>query len=539
MTIDAISPRNYWRSGKLNPAFNPVEIGAQIHRFRESAYIVQAKGQHLGVAFGGQLSTEPGSDAWPLWASVPPVFPEWLGDRAFNDMHGTRFPYVAGAMANGIATTRLVQAMGQAGMLGFFGAAGLPIARIEAAIDTLRRTLGDALPWGSNLIHSPNEPALEAAVADLYLRHGVHRVSAAAYMNLTPHIVRYAATGLHVDPSGQIQRRNYVFAKISHPDVAKHFLKPAPAEMLNALVAAGQLTRAEADLACRISVASDITAESDSGGHTDNRPLGALFPTITALRDELTEKYGYEQPIRVGAAGGLGTPASVASAFSLGAAYVVTGTVNQAAIESGLDVSGRKLLAEAGLGDVGMAPAADMFEQGVEVQVLLRGTMFAARARKLYALYKAHPSLDAIPTADRARLEKQVFHRTLHEEWASTRDFWLSRDPAEVERAERDPRHQMALVFRSYLGQASRWAIAGKPDRRADYQIWCGPAMGAFNRWVKGSFLEDPTRREAVQIALNLLEGAAAVTRAQQLRSAGVPVPASAFNIRPTPIHRS
>ena len=351
-------------------------------------------------------------------------------------MHQTRYPYVSGAMANGIATTRLVAAMGRAGMLGFFGAAGLPLERVEAAVDELQRTLRPDEAWGANLIHSPNEPALEEAVADLYLRRGVRRVSAAAYLGLTPHVVRYAATGLSVGPDGSIQRRNHVFAKISHPDVAAHFLAPAPADMLAALVAAGRLTPAEAELARRVPVAEDLTAESDSGGHTDNRPLGALLPTIAALRDEMVARYGYERPVRVGAAGGIGTPRSVASAFAAGAAYVLTGSVNQACTESGLDPEGRALLAGAGIGDVGMAPAADMFEQGVEVQVLLRGTMFAARARKLYALYRAHGSLEEIPAAERARLEAQVFLRSLEEEWASTRAFWLSRDPAEAQRAE-------------------------------------------------------------------------------------------------------
>jgi hypothetical protein len=60
--------------------------------------------------------------------------------------------------------------------------------------------------------------------------------------------------------------------------------------------------------------------------------------------------------------------------------------------------------------------------------------------------------------------------------------------------------------------------------------------MGAFNEWVRGSFLEDPARREVVQIARNLLEGAAVVTRAQQLRAAGVPVPPKAFDFRPRPL---
>ena len=56
--------------------------------------------------------------------------------------------------------------MGRAGMLGFFGAAGLSPQRVEQAIDRLRKNLGD-IPHGFNLIHSPNEPDLEAALVDL------------------------------------------------------------------------------------------------------------------------------------------------------------------------------------------------------------------------------------------------------------------------------------------------------------------------------------------------------------------------------------
>ena len=52
--------------------------------------------------------------------------------------------------------------------------------------------------------------------------------------------------------------------------------------------------------------AEDITVESDSGGHTDNRPLGALLPTIARLRDEMQARHGFSRPIRVGAAGGVG-----------------------------------------------------------------------------------------------------------------------------------------------------------------------------------------------------------------------------------------
>jgi hypothetical protein len=60
--------------------------------------------------------------------------------------------------------------------------------------------------------------------------------------------------------------------------------------------------------------------------------------------------------------------------------------------------------------------------------------------------------------------------------------------------------------------------------------------MGAFNRWTKDSFLAAPEARSVVQVARNLMEGAAVVTRSQQLRSYGVPVPAEAFDYRPRPL---
>jgi PfaD family protein len=210
--------------------------------------------------------------------------------------------------------------------------------------------------------------------------------------------------------------------------------------------------------------------------------------------------------------------------------------VNQAAVESGLGLSGRALLAQAGVADVAMAPAADMFELGAKVQVLRRGTLFAARARRLHELYKSSDSLEQIPAADRARLEQEIFQLPLETVREQTERFWAARDPRQNERATRDPKHRMALCFRWYLGQSSRWAIADDPARRADFQIWCGPAMGAFNDWVRGSFLEDPARRTVSQIGRNLLEGALAVTRAHQLRSCGVPLPAGAFAVAPQPL---
>lgn len=516
--------------------FTPASLPAAIAAFRSPAFIVRDRPAGVvGVGVAGSLQAQQAA-GYPCLGILPPLYPEWLGDRAFLEVHGLRFPYVAGAMARGIASEALVIEMARAGMLGFFGAGGLNPARVEQALATLTESLGDRLPWGCNLIHSPQEPALENIIVGLLLRYQVRRVEASAFMALTPAVVRYAFSGVTRDAAGQIQRINHVFAKISRPEVAQHFMAPPPQALLDALVREGELTAAEAALARLLPVAEDITVESDSGGHTDNRPLGSLFPTITQLRDDLVARHGYTRPIRVGAAGGLGTPEAVAGAFAMGAAYVLTGSVNQSCIEAGVSADAKALLAVAELADMTMAPSADMFELGVKVQVLKRGTMFASRAATLYNLYTRFPSLDAIPADELARLEQQLFRQPVGEVWEDARKFFEVRGPHENERAARDPKHKMALVFRSYLGRSSRWPIDGDADRRLDYQIWCGPAMGAFNAWVKGSFLEQPENRTVVQVARNLLEGAAYVTRAAQLRSYGAPIPAAAFSFCPRPL---
>jgi len=515
------------------PVFDSASIAAALHRVREPVHVVhEGEGGRVGLAFEGIVH----GGGYPLLGTLPALYPEWLGDRSFCEMHGTRFPYVTGAMANGIATTKLVIAMAKSGCLGFFGAAGLPPTRVVAALDELESELGDRYTWGMNFIHSPNEPELEAQIADLYIRRGVRRVEAAAFMALTPNIVRFAAHGLRLGTGGRIERSNYVFAKVSRAEVARRFMQPAPKEMLDQLVRDGLLTKEEGELALRVPVAEDYTVEADSGGHTDNQALVCVFPIVQHLRDEMMAKYGYQRPIRIGAAGGLGTPSSVAAAFAMGAAYVVTGSVNQGAVQSGMSEYGRKLLAQADIADVIMAPAADMFELGVTVQVLKRGTMFGVRAKRLYDLYNSYESLEAMPTEVREKLEREVLGERCEVIWDGTAKFFEQRDPHQLARALREPKHKMALVFRWYLGLASKWAIAGDPARTMDYQIWCGPAMGAFNDWVRGSFLEAFQARDAVQIAMNLLEGATVVTRAQQLRSFGVPVPSPAFAYVPRPL---
>jgi PfaD family protein len=184
------------------------------------------------------------------------------------------------------------------------------------------------------------------------------------------------------------------------------------------------------------------------------------------------------------------------------------------------------MLAEADQADVTMAPAADMFELGVKVQVLKRGTMFPQRAGKLYELFSRYNSYEEISSDQREILERDFFRCSFNEEWEQTQQFFARHDPRQIDIAEKKPRHKMALVFRSYLGRSSNWANAGDPARKIDYQIWCGPAIGAFNHWVKGTFLEKCENRRTVTVAMNLMLGAAATTRVNWLRQQGISLPA-------------
>ncbi|MCX5063059.1 MULTISPECIES: PfaD family polyunsaturated fatty acid/polyketide biosynthesis protein [unclassified Streptomyces] len=519
-------------SGHGCPSVDPAGIHQALAQVEQPGFIVStARG--IGAVAGGTAG--PGGNGPAVLAAVPALPPQRLGSAEFRSAHGVRQSYMAGAMAGGIASADLVIALARQGFLASFGAAGLLPETIAKVLGRFATEI-PGLPYAVNLIHSPSEERLEREAVELFLRHGVRCVEASAYLGLTAHLVRYRLAGLRRDPSGRVVAEHRVIAKVSRAETAERFMRPAPAALVDTLLREGLVTPEQAQLAHHVPLADDITVEADSGGHTDRRPLPALFPVILRVRDHIQREHRYATPIRVGAAGGLGTPAAVAAAFTMGAAYVVTGSVNQSCLESGTSPAARALLAQAEVTDCVMAPAADMFEMGVELQVLRRGSMFGMRAQQLYRLYQAYDGLEALPAEERARLESQLFRRPLEAIWQECVAYFSRRDPDQLARAADNPKRRMALVFRWYLGMASRWAVTGEADRTADYQIWCGPSMGSFNAWVAGSYLSSPENRTVADVAHHLMRGAAFHTRLAQLATAGVTIPSAAADYQPVPL---
>lgn len=435
-------------------------------------------------------------------------------------------------MAGGISSVSMVVAAGRAGILCYLGSGGVKLDLLRFWVDQIQKEFGGSeAPWGVNLLHAPGEEALEAATVSMFLDRKVHRISASAFVRPTAPLVRYACTGLKLDGRGKLQRPHRVCGKVSRAETARIFLAPPPGELLRSLHAAGELTSEEVALAARYPLADSVTVEADSGGHTDRQTLGAVLPMVLRMRSQCMAEQANECSLHIGAAGGIGTPPALAAAFAMGADYVLTGSVNVTTLESGLSTRAKEMLREAAISDTAMAPSADLFELGAQVQVLKRSTLFSTRALLLRRLYDAHESMDQIPSAQRKDLEKNVFRATLDSVWFETRRYWKDRRPEVL--SDLSPKQQMALVFRWYLGKSAQWAIEGEPGREIDYQLWAGPALGSFNEWVRGSWLEPLENRGVVDVALNLLEGAAYHVRMQALRQADVQLPWQDTGFRP------
>lgn len=434
------------------------------------------------------------------------LLPEHLGSALFRKRFGIKYAYAAGAMYRGIAGPKLVIRMGKAGLVGFFGTGGLPIAEIEKGIQTIQAELHNGEAYGLNLLANYAYPEFERQTVELYLRYNVRLIEAAAFMQVTPALVLFRLKGLKRGKDGQVDSAHRIMAKISRPEVAEVFMSPAPEYIVQQLLKEGQITAEQAELAKRVPMSEDLCVEADSGGHTDGGIPTVLFPAMMQLKRTMEQKWAYVNPICMGLAGGIGTPEAAAAAFMMGADFILTGSINQCTVDASTSDDVKTLLQDINVQDTEYAPAGDMFETGAKVQVLKKGVFFPTRANKLFSLYSHHASLDEIPEKTRKQLQTTYFKKTFEEIWKDTRTYLEARGLGhEIVKAEANPKHKMALVFRWYFSYTTQLAFAGKHEERINYQVHTGPALGAFNQWVKGTPLESWSNRHADEIGKKLM----------------------------------
>ncbi|MCL2719101.1 MAG: ACP S-malonyltransferase [Lachnospiraceae bacterium] len=429
---------------------------------------------------------------------------ELLYGREFIEEYDISYPYVIGGMYQGISSVEMVVRGAKAGMLAFFGTGGLRYDEIRQAIKEIQKHVSK----GAGMNFTPdyfNEEHNDKMV-DTFLTCGVDIVEVSGTVRMFPALVRYRLNGLLPGEDGAVIVKNKIIAKLSRPEIAELFLKPAPEDIINKLLEQGKITGLEAELGRKIAMADDICVEQDSGGHTDQGSALVIFPTLRQMAQDYCKKFQYKKKIRVGLGGGIGTPEAMAAAFFIGAQFVVTGSINQCTVEAGISELSKEMLADANIQDTDYAPAGDMFEIGAKVQVLKKGVFFPARANRLYEAYKFYDSINSFDPKLREQMEKFYFGKSLNEVYKEIEEYYIEKNPDEIQRAQNNEKYKMALIFKQYFRYATQAAIKGDTANKANFQILCGSSMGAFNQWINNTVYRDYSKRHVDEIGFRLLE---------------------------------
>lgn len=432
-----------------------------------------------------------------------------LGSTDFKLKYQLKYAYLAGPMYKGISSADFVEKLAKAGMLGFYGAAGIDIKEAEEKIQYLSNALNNKYSYGVNLVSDILNPEYEEQMVDLLIKYGVHIIQASSYINLSPAIIRYKLNGLKkVD--GKIISTNKIIAKLSRPEIATAFLKPAPIEIVNELLRENKISKEQADLSQQLPVADDICVEADSAGHTDNGIAYTIFPSICRLRDQMAEQYGYADKINIGCAGGIGTPEAIASSIIMGADFIMTGSINQCTVEAATSETVKDMLQNADIQDTEYIPSGDNFEFASKVQVLRKGLLFHVRASKLYEVYKMYDSIEDISPDTKKQIETRYFLKSFDDIYEEIKPKLSA---IELDRIEKNPKYKMSLIFKWYYENGTDAALEGNKEKTVDFMINCSSAMGAFNHYVRNTNLEDWKNRYVDVIGEKLMNDAESLLR--------------------------
>ena len=401
-----------------------------------------------------------------------------------------RPPYLVDALPYGVSGPVMLRCLASAGILGFLGTFGVPIAAVTADVREL--ATGDTRGrWGIELPAERLDPARTRAIVSLALDAGVTHAVTPGWSGVSPEIVRWRFARQRTGP-----RR--LLVRVTGGRQAEAFLRAAPAEIVTRMVRSGQLDPAEAEDARRLPVATAICVQLAPDGGV---PASLLLSVVRAARDAAESgasessgasgsRAGRTQPVPVGV-GGIGAPEDIAAALLLGADFLVTGVINACSPQARTSQAVRELLSTVHLADTVLAPSAELFRFGGRAHLLRKSTLFPARAARLHELQLAGASPAALPAATRRMLESDYFGQPLDEVLA---DLAGQRDAPD-----------MADVLARYFDLGTRAALDGRSGQQLNWHVSCGPEMGAFNLAAAGLGLADWRTRDVDVLARRLM----------------------------------
>lgn len=424
-----------------------------------------------------------------------------LGNLEFKNTYNTRYAYAAGGMQGGISSSGLVVKMGLAGILSFLDSGGMKMEKIESGIRHIQQNLQNGEPYGINIPFNLHFPQRENDIIDSCMKFKIKNIEVSGYLYITEPLVKYRLQGLKRNIDGSVYVKNRILATVSRKEVAIKFLSPPPESIVQKLHAENRITEEEAKLSKEIPMADDLCIMAESAGHLNEKSIINLLPLFKKISNDMAVKFRFKNSVRIGTAD-VGNPDAAAVSFFLGADFVLTNYINQCSVEAGTSDSVKDILEQIDVHDIGIAPSGDLFEMGEKTQVVSKGIFFPFRANKLYDIFMHHGAFEEIDKETRDRIQKNYFFCDFDEAFQRSREYFSQEEFA---RAEKDPKHKMALAFRWYIESSFDAALKGDHERLMNYHVRCNHSLGVFNQWVQGTPLQSWKNRHVDDIAVRLM----------------------------------
>ena len=241
------------------------------------------------------------------------------------DLLGIRVPILLAGMAGGPTTPELVAAVSRAGGLGTFGASGMTVERLRAAVATARG-LTDA-PISVNVLLAPPRPP---AAPDEALQEALAPVRAELGLPEHPAPREPPGSPLELMEAGLEAGASVASVGLGDPAPVVQLARSAGAPVIAMCATVEDARIAEASGADAI-----VAQGSEAGGHRSNFtiPEAGPLPLVgtMALVPQMVDAVG----VPVIAAGGIADGRGIAAALALGAMGVQIGTRFLVAAESG------------------------------------------------------------------------------------------------------------------------------------------------------------------------------------------------------------
>lgn len=406
-----------------------------------------------------------------------------IGSEEFKKDYDVDFAYAVGGMCKGISSVAMIKKLSDSRILGFLGSYKLKLDEAKELIDQALSCM-EHHRIGVNVTYDALNLENHIEVMDYIIKKDIRNLEVSEYRMIDLSIVKYRLKSLSIDKDSKFVVPHKILAKVSSREMAEKFCSPAPEELVQILYQNNEITEFEAKYAKYLPMCDDLCIEY----YTQGQSALGYIQTMKEMSRSLYEKYKLFQCPRVGFAGGIGNPQTVAVSFLLGADFVVTGSMNQCSVEASTSDIVKDNLQSLDDTDFTYAVVSDLFEFEEKKSIVKKGSLYHIRASRLYEVYNRYDSIEEIPTDLKKLIEEKYFQRSFETIYS---DIYENLTIENKKLSKEQPKYKMALIIRYFLDKCFQDALDGRMEGKINYQIISSNAIVQFNNWVKNTELYD------------------------------------------------